>query len=204
VKKRLIFLTLALCYLGTLLNLTGCSDANNEHQRLVCEVRSINGGLPVVSAYLDLGSDQADPDDDSYPIDWISVTFHARPYNALITVPPDSPFSHLHITGYDLEWIPNELAGDSGPLLVRYGNINDGMCDIIVPAYTDATVSVLIADRNMKDMPWFIELAQGANRRDSFTANGLLTFYGHETGSQEVITIRAGFVATFIGALASN
>ncbi|PIV80624.1 hypothetical protein COW53_08730, partial [bacterium CG17_big_fil_post_rev_8_21_14_2_50_64_8] len=55
---------------------SGCSTDNNELQRLVCEVSSVNGGAPLVSAYLNAGNDKmVGTDDDFLPIDIVSVLF---------------------------------------------------------------------------------------------------------------------------------
>ena len=63
---------------GRLLNHDG-----NEWERVVCEVESVNGGSPLVSAYVDRRRrrciDGFEPDD-VFTIDW-SVHFKARPYS---------------------------------------------------------------------------------------------------------------------------
>jgi len=66
----------------------------------------------------------------------------------------------------------------------------------------DAVVSVLIADRVMKEEPWFLDLV--ATPGYSFTANCELTFYGHESGNTREVAISSGFVVTFFGYTAED
>ena len=203
-STRSLALLLVLVIAAMSITLGGCSNSNNERQRLVCEVANVNGGIGLVSAYLDIGK-PTNPDDDVNPIDFVSVTFHARPYNSLITLPEDSPFSYFHITSYDVAWQP--IAGDSESLdlLQTHGDFEGALCDLRVPVYNDATVSVLVADRRMKDMPWFYELYNAYNpTRESFTAACELTFYGHESGNENDVTIKAGLTVTFVGVVAGD
>jgi hypothetical protein len=174
---------------------TGCENYDgNEWQRLVCEISHINEGTPLVSAYLNVGNDGVQgTDDDFLPIDFVPITFHARPYNDLVYLPEDTPYSWFHVTNYDLIWHP----GPGAPSELTDYNVVDGRVDLIVPVHEDATVSVLIADRGMKVQPWYRDvLFLGGG---SYTATCELRFRGHETGNDEIIEVTGGFTVTFFG-----
>jgi len=198
--RKLMTILIAAILLATLAATSGCENHDgNQWQRLVCEVQSINGGLPLVSAYLNAGNDGlVGTEDDFLPIDWVVVTFVARPYNAMIVLPEDGPYSWFHVTNYDLTWLP----GPGAPAELTTYNVVNGMCDAIVPVHEEGAVSVLIADRGMKDQPWYVDrlFVNG----ESYTASCQLTFRGHETGSDELIELIGGFTVTFYGVITDN
>jgi hypothetical protein len=189
VMKMTLMATLALTALA------GCSNHDgNEWERLVCEVESVNGGTPLLSAYAEIGNDNLPgTEDDVLTVDWVPVVFRARPYNSAIYLPEDGTYSWFHVTSYDLTWHP---LGDA-PAEMTDHNITGGLVDIRVPVNEDATGSVLIADRVLKEEPWFLQLINVAGY--SFTANCELTFYGHESGSTREVAVPAGFMVTFYG-----
>ncbi len=196
---KTLTLTVLLALTGTVGLLAGCSQDGNEFQRLVCEVSLVNQGAPLVSGYLDVGSDkEAGTIDDTFPIDIVEVKFMARPYNEVVTLPEGSPYSYFHITSYDLTWVPLTAAGDS---LVSYNRV-DARTDVLVPVNDVASVPILVADRFMKDRPWFAELYTAS--RPSFTAIAEIRFHGHETGSETDIVVPASLMVTFVGAIISN
>ena len=178
-----------------LVALSGCSNHDgNEWERLVCEVESINAGEPLLSAYADIGNDDiAGTGDDVATIDWVPVVFRARPYSSSVYLPEDGTQSWFHVTSYDLTWHPIADA----PAGLTDHNISGGLCDAVVPNGEDAMVHVLIADRVLKEEPWFVELT--TINGHSFTANCELTFYGHETGNSREVSISSGFMVTFFG-----
>ena len=198
-KSRVLNLILLLGLVYGLVGLSGCGHDGNEWERLVCEVESVNEGVPLVSAYVDVGSDGFTPSqDDVYPIDIAPVIFRARPYSTALTIPEDSPHSWFHITSYNLTWIP----GAGAPAELTTYNIEGGFCDVIVPVNDEGLGSVLIADRGMKEEAWYYTLY--ANPGESFTANCQLEFFGHESGSDREVRIPAGMVVTFYGAISTN
>ena len=194
-KRRNLIIMLALVTIAALL--AGCSNNDeNEWKRLVCEVSSINNGTPLLSAYLYVGADkEAGTEDDIFPIDWVPVSFYARPYSSAIVLPEDGVSSWFHVTGYDLTWHP----GASAPAELTDYNVTNGLCEALVPVNDHGLVNILIADRVMKEEPWFQDLI--LNPGLSYTAACDIKFYGHETGNTEVVTVEGGFMVTFYGAV---
>jgi len=186
--------------LVSLLLSAGCTNHDgNEWQRLVVEVSAINDGVPLLSGYWDAGNDRRFPSEDDYfPLDYVNVWFHARAYNQVITLPEDTPYSYFHITEYDLEWTPLTVGSDE---LVNY-NLYSAPTDVLVPVgEDDAVVTILVADRYMKEQPFFRDLApppDGVNKLP-FQASCRLTFRGHETGTDNVVEVTGAFMVSFVG-----
>ncbi len=174
----------------------GCENHDgNEWQRVVCEVQQVNAGNPLVSAYLNAGSDKiVGTDDDFQPIDNVQVIFHARPYGSTITLPEDGAHSWFHITRYDLVW----ETGPGAPDLSAH-DVTGGYTEAMVPVYEEAAASVLVAGSDMKNSSWFVDLYTGD--LPEFQANARITFYGTESGSDEEIAVEAGLRVHFIGVL---
>jgi len=175
----------------------GCSsNNNNEWQRVVCSVQSINGGAPIVSAALNTGSDATNPTDDFVPLDIVNVLFWARPGNTMFTIPEEGAYSSFIITSYDATWTP----GAGAPAeLVDY-NVTRGLLSARVPLNDEFMVAFVIAPQQMKLEPWYPDPAGST----IFMANLDLVFYGHEEGSEHEVAIPAGTTVTFLGAVAEN
>jgi hypothetical protein len=184
----------ALSMILLLLALGGCEEDGNDWQRLVCDVEIVNAGSPLVSAYLDAGSDnEVGTEDDFQPIDMVQVVFHARPYSSTVSIPEDSPYSWFQVESYDLVWENNPLV----PVDLQPFNVYDGVVNLRVPVNEEGAASVLVAGVDMKNAPWFIDIANGF--MGSFQADLHLTFYGHESGSDEEVALDAGLRVHFIG-----
>ena len=197
-KRRNLIMFLFVALIATLF--AGCSNHDgNEWQRLVCEVETINNGTPLISAYLDVGADkEAGTEDDVFPIDWVPVEFYARPYSSAIVLPEDGVSSWFHITNYDIIWHP----GPNAPAELTNYNVTNAFCEALVPVNDHGLVNILIADRVMKEEPWYRSLYD--NPGTSFTAACEMRFHGHETGNSQIITLDGGFMVTFYGAVASD
>lgn len=178
----------------------GCSnDDGNDWQRLVCDVQSVNAGEPLVSAYLNAGSDnQPGTDDDYQPIDTVPVVFHARPYGSTISLPEDGAFSWFQVERYDLVWETDAGA----PADLSPHNVIGGAVSAMVPVYEEGAATVLIVGVDMKNADWFVDVYTGDI--PSFQADARLTFYGHESGSDEEVAIEAGLRVNFIAVITEN
>ena len=188
-----------LLMLSGLLALGGCANNDgNDWQRLVCDVDLVNGGSPVVSAFLNAGSDNiVGTDDDFQPIDMVQVIFHARPYGSTVMLPEDGAYSWFQVDGYDLIWETSEGQPD-----LSAHNVERGALDLRVPVYEEYASSILLVGIDMKNASWFVDVYTGDI--PSFQANARFVFYGHESGSDEEVSIEAGVRVNFIGVVSED
>jgi hypothetical protein len=182
-----------------LLAIGGCSNPDgNDWQRVVCDVDLVNNGSPVISAYLNAGSDNLIGTDDDYqPIDMVQVIFHARPYGSTVVLPEDGAYSWFQVDGYDIVWETSDGAPD-----LSAHNVTRGALDLRVPVYEEYASSLLLVGIDMKNASWFVDIYTGD--APSFQANARFTFYGHESGSDEEVAIEAGVRVNFIGVVSEN
>jgi len=186
--------------LSVLVLFAGCSDDDsNDWQRLVCDVQSVNEGLPLISAYLNAGADNLIGTADDYqPIDSVMVIFHARPYGSTIVLPEDGAFSWFQVETYDLYWETDPGA----PVDLTPYNVMGGNADAMVPVYEEAAASILVVGTDMKSAAWFVDLYNGVT--PSFQADARLVFHGHESGSDEEVSLEAGLRVSFIPVVSEN
>lgn len=193
-KSRVLFALIAVALLAS-----GCSsNNNNERQRVVCSVQSINGGAPVVSAAVNTGTDVTNTNDDYVPLDVVTVLFWARPYGSLMTIPEEGAYSSFIITSYDATWVPG--AGAPADSLLAEYNVTRGLLSARVPVNDEALVSFMIAPQQMKGEPWY----PSAVNPVVFMRDLRITFYGHEEGSEHEVAIPAGTTVTFLPAVGEN
>ncbi len=190
-KSRALFALLAV-----VLAAAGCSNDNNELQRVVCSVQSINDGNPVVSAAVNTGADAGNLSDDYVPLDFVPVLFWARPGNSLMTIPEDGAYSAFIITSYDAVWHP----GAGAPAALTDYNVSHGLLSARVPINDEFLVAFPIAPQEMKNEAWY----PAQYSPTVFTANLELTFYGHAEGSDHEVAVPAGTTVTFLGAVGQN
>lgn len=191
-KSRFLFALLAVALVAS-----GCSlDNNNEWQRLVCSVQSINGGTPIVSAALNTGSDATNPTDDYVPLDIVPVLFWARPGNSMVSIAEEGAYSSFIVTSYDATWIP----GAGAPAELADYNVVRGLLSARVPMNDEFAVMFTIAPQQMKSEPWYPAPDSGT----VFMADLQITFYGHEEGSSHEVAVPAGTTVTFVGAVGEN
>ena len=198
-RTRVLFAVALL--IPALVLVTGCSTDNSERERVVCEVASINGGGALVSAYfVDGGDGYFGPDldgniDDKYTVDVASVLFHARPYDTdVISIPQDGAYSSFIITGYNLTWVPSTNA--PAALDMTPYNVVAAPVFLQVPVGDDAAVSVMIADRALKEAIGTV-LGTPWNFSQDFTALAQLQFIGHASGDEHEVVVNAGLPVAF-------
>ena len=140
-KSRVLFALIAAALL-----VSGCSsNNNNEWQRVVCSVQAINGGVPFVSAALNIGTDVMNTTDDYVPLDIATVLFWARPSGSLVTIPEEGAYSAFIITSYDATWTP----GPGAPAALTDYNVTRGQLSARVPINDE--VAGVIHDRAAAD-----------------------------------------------------
>lgn len=186
--------------LSLLLASSGCENHDgNNWQRVVCEVQSVNEGMPLISAYLHAGSDGiVGTNDDYQPIDSVVVIFHARPYGSTIMLPEDGAHSWFQVTSYDLFW--ENVPGI--PINLSAHDVIGGVATAMVPVYEEGGTAVLISGADMKAATWFEDVFYGT--RPSFQANARLVFHGRESGSDKTVSIETGLRVHFIGVITTN
>lgn len=170
-----------------LLSFLGC-DTNNEQQRSVLTVESINCGAP---AYGDVQDDTGGFTDTFMP-----VQIHNRPYNGLVTTAPDSPHGDFLVTAYRISWV----SLDGQPVLpsrLEYTafTISSGMSAL-------AYVRLVSIGEKMND-PNLTALQAGGSRQ----MRAVITFYGHEVGTErdgEVEGTTGVHFANYIDGTADN
>lgn len=201
-RTRVLAVTLALILsLGLL---SGCSNDNDsERQRLVADVEIVNGGVPVIAAWIEDGGDGIIPSsDDSRPVDVVEVLFRARPYSyGTMTIPEDDVYSSVIITGYNLYW-ETDYNAPAGLDMSQF-NITNGAFYMKVAVGEDAISAVMITTLPMKDAI-AAQLGNPWPTTSDFTANARLEFIAHETGSQHEYTIDSGVYVHFTYAVASD
>ncbi len=177
--------------------LSGCGDNESELQRLVCEVESVNAGVPLISAALNYGSDSSPGGgDDFVPIDFVSVIFRSRALNSSMTIPEDGLYSSFIITGYDLTWTSTD---PNAPAELSNSNVTGGMANAQVPIDNDAVVSILVGPLEMKGTTWFQAILNGS--APAFSASAQFIFKGHVSGTDHEVNVPAGLMVNFVGAI---
>jgi hypothetical protein len=209
VKIRVLTTVAALAVVSGLL--VGCSDDNNsELNRVVCEVEAVNGGVPLISAYVVDGGDGVigvppggGDVDDVYTQDAVMMEFRARPYSlSTMTIPENDVYSSFIITGYNLTWVPGANA-PAGLDMSLYNMVNAPFY-LQVPVNDDAESAVLVATRELKEA---IYAAQGSAPwpfANDFTAAAHLEFIGHDSGSQHEVAVPAGVLVSFTFAVSQD
>ena len=178
--------------------LSGCGDNESELQRLVCEVESVNAGVPLISAALNVGSDGISPSDDDYvPIDFVPVVFRSRALNSSMNIPEDGLYSSFIITGYDLTWTSSD---PNAPAELSDSNVTGGMANTQVPIDSDAVVSILVGPLEMKGTTWFQAILNDP-AVPAFSASAQFVFWGHVSGTDHQVGVPAGLMVNFIGAV---
>jgi hypothetical protein len=178
--------------------LSGCGDNESELQRLVCEVESVNDGVPLISAALNVGSDGVQGGDDDYvPIDFVPVVFRSRALNSSMNIPEDGLYSSFIISGYDLTWTSSD---PNAPAELSNSNVTGGFANAQVPIDNDAVVSILVGPLEMKGAAWFQAILNDPSV-PPFTASAQFVFWGHVSGTDHEVGIPAGLMVNFIGAV---
>jgi hypothetical protein len=195
VKTSILRTTLgSLSIVALLLVSIGCESDNENNGRLICEVVSVNGGNPLISAYVNITSSG-----DTYQtIDSAVVNFYTRPYGCTVSIPCGSgAFTMFNITRYDLIWedVSSREALEGVDLASH--NVIGGSINVLVPLYENAGAAVLVVGPEMKDEDWFRNLGQ-APLPMSFEANARLVFHGHEVGSNREASLETAMRVLFL------
>jgi hypothetical protein len=189
-----------LCVMSVLLAGGGCGNDENRTGRLVCEVVSVNGGNPLMSAFVTV-------DQNGLPyqtIDTVLISFHTRPYGCTVTTPcGGGPYTMFNVTGYDLTW--EDVSDRPGLETVDLPswNVVGGSANVLVPIYETASAAFLVVGPGMKAMDWFRNLGQDP-LPSSFEANLQIVFHGHESGSSKMTSFETTLRVLFLDSILEN
>lgn len=189
-----------LCIVSLLFVGAGCESDENRTGRLVCEVVSVNGGNPLMSAYVTI-----DSSGDSYQtIDAVLISFHTRPYGCTVTTPcGGGPYTMFNVTGYDLIWEDVSDRPGLESVDLPAWNVVGGSANVLVPIYETTSAAFLVVGPEMKAESWFMNLGQ-APLPVSFEANLRIVFHGHENGSSKMISFETSLRVLFLESILAN
>lgn len=193
--------------LGLLFLASGCGD-DIDDARSVIEVAAVNEGGIFVIGMWDAGSDKLFPSEDDFrPAGHVPVTLRNRAYNEQIVSETFQPYGDFIITGVRVEWSP--VAGStSEAALSNLQRFNyDAQYDFMIPRGEAVTMNVMLAPFALKDDPYFADLASGYGgdgSTPSFSANAKMTFTGHDSGDDRLVSFEAYTIVEFIGVLISD
>lgn len=187
-----------LCLVALTLSVVGCANHDeNNWQRLVCEVQSVNAGNPLISPYVTIRASEV-----FQTLDSVMVVFHARPYGSTITLPEDGAHSWFQIRSFDLIWDDVSGRDGLGSVDLPSFNVYGGATSAMVPVNDEAATVILVVGSDMKNSAWFEALGSGAI--EAFQTNARLIFYGSETGSDKVVAVATSLRVHFISSLIEN
>lgn len=169
----------------------GSCNNNNESQRSVVTVTSINGNAPFLSDVLDQGDSTYTSggapvtQDDFVMEDWVPVVFKNRSYLPG-TMGPNEPLSDFIITRYRVEWRWNEPSGGLG-----LPPPHDGATSLSIPSGEEVLGFFLLVPYEVKNSALMTAInylnpgpPPGA-WPDEYLMIASITFWGHEVGSED-------------------
>ena len=192
-RKLLAYTTIIAAFFGIL---AGC-DSNNEQQRSVVSVASVNFNGPVISDVLEQGDSVVDVNgfavtrDDFLREDWLPILFYNRPYNEIVTTAPGEPGGDVLLTGYEIRWSRD----DGGPVLPTFFGSTSIL--LLTGVYTDATIRlVTFANKSVQFISDLCYLCPNAGEQIEMVAH--ITFTGHELGSEREVFVNADVGVSFV------
>ena len=193
--------------LGLLLLASGCGD-DIDDARSVVEVASVAESGIFVCGMWDAGTDREFPSDDDFrPAGHVEVQLRNRSYNEQIVAESFQPYGDFVVTGVRVEWFP-VTGSTSDETLSNLRRFNyDSQYDFIVPKGETVPLNVMLVPFAMKSDPYFSNLTSGRGGDGStapFTASARMTFTGHDSGDDRLVTFEAYAIVEFIGVIISS
>ena len=176
----------------------GCSS-NNEKQRSVVSVASVNFNTPVISDELEQGDSVKDENglpisnDDFIAEDHVPMTFYNRPYNNMIFTEPGATGGDVVITDYHIRW----TRADGGPVLPDLV----GNTSIYLQTDEFTTVSVRMVTFTNKSSALLADLcylSSCPNQGGQIEMVANISFTGHELGTERDINVEIQVAVSFV------
>ncbi len=197
--------------IGVLIVALGCdaTDNENESNRSVIVVNSINDGNPFFSDVLDQGDTLFDVSgayfalDDFVVEDLVPVSFFNRPYDQTVITGPGLPYGDFLVTSYDITWTELDNNSSAGPLPISSMNSVNNGTNIFVQSGGVGLGSILLVPFSQKTGTslWILRhpAAPGlpAAAGGEITALANITFRGHEVGTDHEILIPTSLLVSF-------
>jgi hypothetical protein len=173
----------AIAGLGVLL-LAGCDE--DGQSRNVVRIVSVNDNQPVFSDVIIVQDTTFSAADDV-----VEVTLASRVHDDILDIAPDTPYSSVHFTTYDVDYVTNDLDGDTVP------DLNDftGSMNITVPTGGEASGSIVIlriSDKLRAPLiclgdAWVLDPACSGTMDVQYTVRANITVHGSEETSGDDI-----------------
>ena len=164
--------------------LVACSGTENESNRQVITVSSMNLNSPFFSDVLDQGDTLFVGGlpyvaDDFLQEDWVPVTFYNRPYSGIAIMGETLPHSDFLITRYRVEW----RRADGGPA-TEVPPTFEGATSVNCPINEFTIGHFLIVPFEFKNSPLLSNINYlNAGFPDEIMCIATFTFWGHEIGT---------------------
>lgn len=179
-----------------LLAALGCdaTDLENESNRSVVVVSSINEGAPFFADVLDQGDTLYTSagtyfaQDDFIVEDIVEVKFFNRPYDQSIVTGPGNPYGDFLVTSYNIEW--TVLANNSITTFNVPPTI-EAATNIIVQSGSEGGGFILLVPYSHKRYTnvWNLRLVPAGGSEGEIITRARITFRGHEVGTDHKILI---------------
>ncbi|MDH3199033.1 MAG: hypothetical protein OEO21_12425 [Candidatus Krumholzibacteria bacterium] len=185
-KRFLVFIGVAAVAFGAL---AGC-DSDQNQQRSIMFVTSLNCGAPGVLDALEQGDTLWDPAagppvpytvDDFISEDWIEVTFANKPYNPTVLTGSGAPHGDYIVEGYVITWVRS----DGGPVPPP----REEAMGVSVPSLDETIALVRLVSMQEKITPLITGLQYGG--APGFTMTAVIDFFGREAGTDRQTTFRS-------------
>lgn len=206
--KRLILLVATLFLLPMFVS---CSEENNERKRSVVEFSAVGEGGAVFVAPWNAGTNKEFPDTDPDDRDdfrmaaYVPITLKNRAYSSYIAAPDYSPYGHFHVTELSVHWTSVQATTQDVQMLAALQSYDYTVnYDLVIPKDSEVTFQALLLPMGALAASPFQDLTSaygGDGSTAPFIANAMITLKGHESGSEDLITLQGGVLAEFIAAI---
>jgi hypothetical protein len=200
-RYALIFTALLVVFAAAL----GChaTDRENESNRSVVVVESMNGGSPFFSDVLDQGDTLYSRStglyfarNDFVVEDIVPVSFFNRPYDFNVLTAPGAPCGDFLVTEYS---VAREVVQNNSTVTWNVPDIPSAATSIMVPSSEIGTGGILLVPFSSKAGTnlWSLRMIDAGGVGGEIVAVAHLNFLGNEAGTDHEIEIATDLTASF-------